>query len=329
MLLILSEADDQHVPLVTEKLEERGIEYLWFAPSCFPSEAQVFIGFNSKGLMQRTLYYRGREYDLSTVTGVWNRRPGLPTADASLTDETHRKQVEVVCRICLDGLWELMDCRWLPSKPFADRAAQNKLIQLDLAAKVGFKAPETLVTNHPDAFVEFYAAYSGALISKPLNFVDLKRDGEFCWPYTHPIRRRDARYYQAIRHETVIFQPYISKQVELRVTVVGERVFAAEIASQQTRSTLHDWRHYDDPGVELQYQIHTLPDAIKTSCVNLVKALGLSFGAIDFILTPDGEYIFLEINSNGQWGWIEQFTGLPIADAIADWLTGCETTKLN
>jgi glutathione synthase/RimK-type ligase-like ATP-grasp enzyme len=118
----------------------------------------------------------------------------------------------------------------------------------------------------------------------------------------------------------VIFQQYVPKRVELRVTVVGRRVFAAEIDSQASRSTRHDWRHYDDPNV--QYRIHTLPPEMARACVRLVEALGLSFGAIDLIQTPEGKYVFLEINPNGQWGWIEDLTGLPISDAIADWLAG-------
>ena len=50
----------------------------------------------------------------------------------------------------------------------------------------------------------------------------------------------------------------------------------------------------------------------------LVKALGLCFGAIDLVLTPDGRYVFLEINPSGQWEWIESLTGLPISEALCD-----------
>jgi len=50
--------------------------------------------------------------------------------------------------------------------------------------------------------------------------------------------------------------------------------------------------------------------------VELVARLGLRFGAIDIIVTPDDRYVFLEINPNGQWLWIEEETGLPIRDAI-------------
>jgi len=48
----------------------------------------------------------------------------------------------------------------------------------------------------------------------------------------------------------------------------------------------------------------------------------LSFGAIDLLLTPTGEYVFLEINPNGQWYWLELITGIPLTNAMCDVLTG-------
>jgi glutathione synthase/RimK-type ligase-like ATP-grasp enzyme len=67
---------------------------------------------------------------------------------------------------------------------------------------------------------------------------------------------------------------------------------------------------------------HNLPDEISKKVINLVHRLGLNFGAIDIILTPDQRYVFLEVNPNGQWGWVEDLTGLPISDAIIDLLSG-------
>lgn len=117
-------------------------------------------------------------------------------------------------------------------------------------------------------------------------------------------------------------QEYISKRVELRVTVVGSRVFAAEIHSQVNSSTKHDWRRYDLD--RTPHMRHPLPPSVEACCVQLVQTLRLNFGAIDMIVTPSGEYVFLEINGNGQWGWIEDLTGLPIADAIVELLVAGE-----
>ena len=113
-------------------------------------------------------------------------------------------------------------------------------------------------------------------------------------------------------------------KVELRITVVGKNVFAAEIHSQQKEATRHDWRR---DALALEHRNHPLPDDIKLKCIQLAKTFGLEFGAIDMILTPDGRYVFLEINPNGQWAWIEETTGLPISEALIELLCqGKQTT---
>ena len=138
--------------------------------------------------------------------------------------------------------------------------------------------------------------------------------------FTYPVQRRNAVGSQSIRYAPVIFQEEVPKKLELRVTVVAAKVFPAAIRSQESRFLRHDWRHYHDFGESKYYSVHTLPEKIEGLCVRLVETLGLCFGAIDLIVTPANEYVFLEINPNGQWLWIEEFTGLPIGDAVAELL---------
>ena len=102
------------------------------------------------------------------------------------------------------------------------------------------------------------------------------------------------------------------------MTVVGDDIFAAEIMSQSHQSSVTDWRATENPDIE--HRLHELPDRVKTQCLMLVDRLGLEFGAIDLALTAPGEYIFFEINPNGEWLWLEYQLGFPIADRIAKWL---------
>jgi glutathione synthase/RimK-type ligase-like ATP-grasp enzyme len=120
----------------------------------------------------------------------------------------------------------------------------------------------------------------------------------------------------AVRHAPVVVQEYVPKQVELRITVVGDRVFAAEIDSQASPMARHDWRA-GDPRT-MAHRRHPLPLKEAERCLRLTRALDLCFGAIDMVLTPGGEYVFLEINPNGQWGWIQDLTGMPIAEVLAE-----------
>jgi len=112
----------------------------------------------------------------------------------------------------------------------------------------------------------------------------------------------------------MILQREIRKKFDVRVTVVGEQVFAATIDSQTDPATEVDWRRMSKAG--LGHAVYQLPKAMADRCIALTRKLGLRFGAIDFVLDQDGQLWFLEINPNGQWGWIETRTGHPIAAAI-------------
>jgi len=112
-----------------------------------------------------------------------------------------------------------------------------------------------------------------------------------------------------------LLQEYVPKDVELRITVIGSAVFTDEIRSQEFAGTKEDWRrHY------MEHQIHHASDLsadVKDRLKEMLKRLGLVFGCFDMVRTPSGELVFLEINPNGQWYWIEALTGMPLADAFA------------
>jgi glutathione synthase/RimK-type ligase-like ATP-grasp enzyme len=100
----------------------------------------------------------------------------------------------------------------------------------------------------------------------------------------------------------VAFQECVPKRSELRVTIIGDDIFVAELLSQDHARTQYDWRHYD---VQTPMRAATLPAEMVDRCFALVRGYGLNFGALDFILTPDDRYVFLEINPNGQWMWVQ------------------------
>lgn len=327
MILILSHQTDQHVPFVTRRLEELGEEYLWFDCAGFPVDSQVHVRYERDGLKRVSLSADGREYDLSAVQAIWLRRLRTPRPLESVHDDVYRTWAAGVCTMVLWRLWELLDCRWLPASPDVDDYASNKLLQLKLAGQLGWRVPRTIVTNSPEQFLAFYEECEGRVVSKLIAGASAfaqTRVGEKFPSYTHPVMRRDLPSFRSIRFAPIAVQEYVPKRVELRITVVDSQVFAAEIRSQSHSRSRDDWRHHDmDPDM---YHRHALPPDVEARCIDLVRALRLTYGALDVILTPDGEYVFLEINPNGQWVWIEDFTGLRIADAITDYLAHGHTT---
>lgn len=133
--------------------------------------------------------------------------------------------------------------------------------------------------------------------------------------YTHEIEEEDLEKLNLVSNSPTLFQKCISKKIELRITIVGDKIFTASIDSQASEKTRVDWRNYDFQNVS--HTTFKLPEKVEGLCFQLIKRLGLVFSAIDMILTPDDRYIFLEINPNGQYLWIELLTGLPISEAIA------------
>lgn len=115
-----------------------------------------------------------------------------------------------------------------------------------------------------------------------------------------------------------IFQPVIPKAYELRITVVGKKIFAAKIYSQDDVETALDWRRkpkLNDFAVKMEQT--KLPVKAESKIFAFMKEIGLKFGCIDMIVTPEGEYIFLEINPNGQWYFVQLKTEVQIAKEIA------------
>lgn len=344
MILIVAGDEEFNVPRITKKLDERGAEYLRFNPRSFPREASLSVSCDRAGTMRRVLRCGQRETDLARVTSAWNLTRARPVPDSAVAEE-QQWWVAAGCERWLAELWECLDCFWAPTRPIADRdpyraynppapgtpplerplvlrapSGHNKLHQLATARRLGLAIPRTLFTNNPDDFLDFHQACEGLMISKSAFKVRATRNQELAVQWTSRLDRRAAARYQSIRHAPVLFQEQVPKRLELRVTVVGRKVFAAAIESQENVRISGDWRHYPELDAARHYSAWTLPAGVEKLCVELTAALGLSLGAIDLILTPSGEYVFLEINPNGQWIFIEEYTGLPIGDAIAEML---------
>jgi hypothetical protein len=322
MILILTEPSDPHADHVINLLKARGAEFVRFHPEDFPARASLSIGYAPTGQMRSLLRVGETTIDLAQVQSVWNRRPRRPVPHEQIQDAAVRDFVAEECQCFLRDLWHVLDCRWLPGQPLAIRRAELKATQLRVAGELGFELPPTLVTNSPNEFLDFYGQHNGNVITKLAGFGFHQTLSNYFMRFTEVVAKRDVGYVSAIQYCPLILQAYVPKRLELRITVVGRKVFAAEIHSQDTHHTRHDWRRYDLG--HTPHFPHALPPEIQARCVGLVERLGLCYGTIDMILTPDGRYVFLEINPSGQYLWIEEKTGLPISAAICDWLMGEE-----
>ncbi|WP_214416502.1 MvdC/MvdD family ATP grasp protein [Sphaerisporangium fuscum] len=324
MILVLTCDGDEHADRVLHLLKARDVDAVVFDPSAYPARATLEIVHPGTGPAVRTLRDgAGRRVVLDELTAFWYRRPLDPAAPPEIASSSCAAYVEEECRVVAESLWDSLGCLGVPaSRPVIDRAGR-KPYQLERARRLGFEIPATLVTTDPETFLDFYDRHEGRVITKPVHGNQPTGQGERFGRFAAPVTPMDLGHADALRLCPVIAQAYVPKRLEVRVTVVGTRVFPAEIHSQVSNHTKYDWRHYDPGATPIRR--HDLPGEVSERCVALVRALSLTYGAIDLILTPDGRYVFLEINPNGQFLWIEDATGLPISAAIADLLTGGST----
>jgi hypothetical protein len=318
MILILTEPSDEHANHIAAKLRERGADFVRFNPAQFPREAEISLSYSPQGEFNPVLRLGAERVALDGLHSIWYRRPEPPVAPDEISDALLREAVQQECKNFVQDLWNSLDCLWLPAPPATVGQTQLKASQLRVAGQLGFELPPTLITNSEADLLDFYSRHNGSIVSKPVGFSFFNTLGNTFCRYTEMVTKRDIAYARQVSYCPMIFQAYVPKLVELRITVVGQQVFAAEIHSQSSNHTRHDWRRYDE--YQTPHFAHQLPREIERLCVELVAQLGLLYGAIDMVLTPDGRYVFLEINPNGQYLWIEDATGLPISEAICDLL---------
>lgn len=205
------------------------------------------------------------------------------------------------------------------------------MLQYRTAIDCGFLVPDTVFANSKASIGEL-ATKHDRLCLKPINGLDIwdEKNGVDYVFYTQAIRSCElGSIPEEAFSQTVSFvQEYIEKEYELRVTVVDNTVIATKILSQDLPEDKGktDWRQGYDDG--LVFEEFILPEAIQVQCKTLVHAMGLNFGCIDLIVKPNGDYVFLECNPNGQWLWIELANGQKIAESIADYFTTLEHQRV-
>lgn len=204
------------------------------------------------------------------------------------------------------------------SSPQAVWAAEQKPYQLAVAKICGLKIPETLISNMPERVKIVYDKFNREMIVKPVRTGYIETSGKPMAIYTSKLSEEHIKNLEQVSITPSIFQPLIKKISDIRVTIVGEKVFTAEIDSQSEEAASIDWRKTENPNIP--HSMHVLPHDIENKLLYLMKKLALSFGAIDLILNENGEYIFLEVNPGGQWLWLERILNFSISEEIANWL---------
>lgn len=314
LVLILTHSGDHYViDLVAEALRRRGARAHRLDTDLFPLEVRLSVRMEPRGTSHRI--GTGKDaIEAGDISAVWARKVWTPRT----VEDLDPRMREGCVRESTAALYGFLDgyssARWI--NPLANsNEAENKLRQLRLAQEIGLRVPRTLVTNDPDEARDFHRA-AAPIVAKMLTPLSTSMVGTSFFVHTSPVSQQDLDHLEGLRHSPMVFQENVPKDVELRVICVGEQHFVGAIDASRSQSGQTDWRAAN-PG-EVRWTRASLPDDVAGPLHLLLERLGLVYGAVDLIRTPDGEHVFLEVNPGGEWGMLERDLGLPISEALAD-----------
>jgi len=346
VLLVTKSNDNHSVTLVAEALEARGARAFRLDTDLFPTDVQLALhqprghaAARPAGYLPSidprdpaaalpagyapppsTLRTPAGELVLDDITAVWYRRAAVGAALPADLEPQHRDAALKESRATLFGMLENLDC-FTMNRYSAVRSAEHKPRQLELAAALGLDVPRTLTTNDPDAARAFWTTCHGRVVGKMLSSFSIYDEaGREQVMFTSILAEDDLAHLDQLALSPMTFQEHLDKAIELRVTLIGGRIFAAAVDSQALERARTDWRK---EGVQLlhAWKPYDLPATISAQLLRLADRLELSYGAVDIIVTPSGRHVFLEINPGGEWFWLDDVFGpRALSTAIAETL---------
>ncbi|EDY44389.1 ATP-grasp ribosomal peptide maturase [Streptomyces sp. SPB074] len=305
-VLVATAADDATADLVIARLNQRGVPVVRFDPADMERGTLALsarFGARSAPVSGR-VRTPSRTLDPTRVRSVYWRRPRWPAFQELGRDDARYAAAHV--RYGLGGVLHALDGSLWVNHPSREAAADYKPAQLALARRLSLDVPPTLVTNEPDQARAFIATH-GPVIHKPLRATPYEREGVRLAGWAEPVTAEEID--AGLGRAPHLFQARVRKVADVRVLVVGHRLFAVRIDSG-----LLDWRRDYSA---LAYTVTELPPALVSALRTFLERCGLESGSFDLALDAEGRHHFLELNPNGQWGWPEGATGLPLAAAFA------------
>ncbi len=320
LVLVVTSLEDVTADLVITALNERDVAIARIDP------ADIGTGLHFEAQIETmtrawcgTIRTASREAELGEVTAVYYRRPTPYTVRFAHLPAQERDFAIAEARHGLGGVLNCLHQVRYVNHPAAVSRADFKPAQLHVAAQLGLTIPATLITNDTEAAKRFAATHPH-IVYKTFRGLPPSEDGHTGAIWT---QRVDPSTFDSSLSVTAhLFQAEIPKVSDVRVTVVGRKIFAQQIT---TPDSALDWRRGDWD--DLTHVPVAVPAPIAAALHTYLDRFDLVFGCFDFALTGDqddpGHWIWIECNPNGQWGWLPDSPA--IAEAFADVLSGKET----
>ncbi len=313
MILFLTNREDITTDIIINRLNSMKVPYYRLNTELLVDS----VGFNfdicsnSYFLLD---YSKNLKIDLNKIKSVYYRRPKIPEFNNGSLSENEKIFIKNETAYMIEGLYKILSNKFWLSPVFSIREAENKIYQLILAKKLGFEIPFSLITSIDKYARKFVEENKYDCIIKPIKSGLIGSVDNAKVVFTSAIKDEQIDSLYRVNKYPTFFQNRIHKQADVRVTIVGTKIFAAKIYSQEYEETKVDWRRGNN--TKLKYEVYNLNNELTEKCLSLTRYLNLNYGAIDFVENEDGELIFLEINPNGQWGWIEKRLNYDISGEI-------------
>ncbi|NOU52485.1 hypothetical protein HG263_18390 [Pseudoalteromonas sp. JBTF-M23] len=302
-VLIISYSDDYHVKKIKPLLKHNNINYYTLYLDKFPKDysfTQLFKSDNSEVYI--THLETHKKIKFSDIGAVWLRKPSTYSYLSEEMESGLREFADQETEHALFSALYCLDCFWI-SHPKHLRAAMWKGEQLQRASQFGFQIPNTIISQNASDIRSFYLDHNKVVYKAMASSTFIDSNGQEQGVATTLVDQTMLENTDSLSLLPNQFQEYIDKAYELRVTIIGEQVFAAKLDSQAHEETQVDCRNLT---VDIPMSAYTLPSHIEHACLSLVKSYELNYSALDLIVTPRGEYIFLENNPNGQFMFVEE-----------------------
>lgn len=320
MILVITNKKDGHIGLVTKYFDENKIDWVRINTEDFSTNLKINIRSDiDKSKIE--IRDSNKRFHINDIKSIWYRKPEPINLSHFKIDKAGMEYIEAEINEVVLGLYALLnDKKWI-NNPFATRPSHRKLLQLQVAKNIGFEIPKTLISNDEQTVLSFADSMDWDIAIKSLGAISVTSyEQDIKKQYGIMTRRISKDELLAVRNKIKyspsLYQQYIKKKYELRITCVGKEIFGCRIDSQENPETSEDMR------LDIRSLKHQQYDCtvIKEMLHKYLDYFKINFGCFDFAVDKNDRLVFFECNPNGQWLWIEQLTGMKISEAIANLL---------
>ncbi len=301
MILVVTNSDDKTADYLLERLPQT---FFRFDTDRFLSDYKLNYTSDEFWIQEKC---STSQVNTENLRGILYRRPVNPRIRLE-DNQNLESSLSMEARLLYEHSLSSLDTKWM-SHPASLRNAENKIIQLKIARTAGFRIPRTIVTNSCSELASFMKHRDTDYCVKPV-YLGLFEKGEYSYiPYNRKIEK--AQDYLLIDDFPALVQEYIEKAYELRIIVIGQSIHAVRIDSQENEDTREDWRVNNC--LSVRYSPIKLPPNIAKQCLKMLELFDISFCSMDLVFSKGGDYVFLDLNPNGQWAWIDEMLDLNLA----------------